>query len=189
MKGILRCVLLVVTGLLLLLMSGSAIVLLVRVFGMAFFFPAIVSLVAVFVKHGGSMDFGTVVNLVVDVGSLILGLWLMLAPSLFSVVFTKMLAAAILVLAVYHICLLVRFRRSGAAGLLVFIAPLALMAAALTVLAGAFDDEKHASVLLGVSSLIAGFFDMFLIAFVKKFSETVNSIEVDDSDAGENGSG
>ena len=96
MKGLLRSVLLVMLGLLLLFMSGGTMTLLVRILGVVFLFPALFSSVRKFAVSSEVQSSASRMELVVDLGSLMFGLCLVVSPVTFVGVFAKMLALLVL---------------------------------------------------------------------------------------------
>ena len=178
MKSIYRCVLLIVLGLLL-LMSGGAMTLLVRVLGMVFLLPAALSLVRYLASRrgGADADVSPVPGLVIDTGSLVFGMWLLVSPDTFVAVFAKILAVLILVMAVYHLYRLVQLRRSGKVVVLMSVVPLALLVAALLVLADVVADGEPASLVLGVGVLVSGLVDVVILVMLKRLAGNVASAQ------------
>ena len=87
LNNVIRSIAIMLIGLVLIFMSDSAMILLVRLTGAAFFLPALVSIINLYVSRSESGVIPKVLISVIDVGSMAFGVWLMMAPDLFQDVF------------------------------------------------------------------------------------------------------
>lgn len=181
MKGVYRSVMLVLLGLLFLFMSGGAMVLLVRILGLLFLLPALFSLVKIFVFRGERSGMAVVPEIMVDTGSVIFGLWLLVLPYGFVSVFGKIFALLIFLLSLYHLYKLFLLRKQGMVTFSLFVAPFVLLLVSLLVL---FEVVKGvaAVLILGLGALVSGVVDIVIIVLLRKLSNRDSStvIELDD---------
>lgn len=163
MKGVLRCLSLFVLGILLILLSSSAMTLLVRLFGLFFFSPALLSLVRLLASNAYGYGLKGVALLVVDSGSIVFGLLLMFSPGYFEGMFVTMLSVAISLLSLYYLYKFFAARECMEFHWVMYVIPVMLLAVSLLVLAGVVNGVEAVPVFLGVSFLIAGAVDLFLL--------------------------
>lgn len=178
MKGLLRSVLLVMLGLLLLFMSGGTMTLLVRILGVVFLFPALFSSVRKFAVSSEVQSSASRMELVVDLGSLMFGLCLVVSPVTFVGVFAKMLALLVLVLSVYHLYKMVLFKKRGSGSYFVFLIPLVMCVISVLILADVVAGERNASILLGIGLLVSGIADFVIIVVDARLKERESVIPV-----------
>lgn len=174
MKGVYRSVMLVLLGLLFLFMSGGAMVLMVRILGLLFLLPALFSLVKIFVFRGERTGMAVVPEIMVDTGSVIFGLWLLVLPYGFVNVFGKIFALLILILSLYHLYKLFLLRKQGAIALSLFAAPFVLLLVSLSVLFEVFNEGTTA-LILGLGALASGVVDIVVIILLRRLSNRDSS--------------
>ena len=102
-NGVIRSIAIMLVGLLLIFMNVDGARLLIRVLGVAFFLPALVSMVNLYISRAQGKMLSKVLIAVINVGSMAFGLWLMVAPTAFEDAFVKLMAALLLLFAVYQI--------------------------------------------------------------------------------------
>lgn len=167
-NNVIRSIAIMLIGLLLIFMSDSGLELLIRVVGAAFFLPAMVSVINIYISRAQSGIVPKVVISVIDVGSMAFGVWLMAAPSHFQGVFVKLLAIVLLIFAIYQVVMIVSAQRYSMVPMQMYIAPLVLIVVAIIMLTVSFRISTM-SIIFGACAFISGLSDM-LIAF--KFKAT-----------------
>ena len=90
-NGLVRSIVVMLTGLLLIFCSDSVVGWLIRIVGVAFFLPALVSAINIYITRAQGEMFPKVLITIIDVGSMAFGLWLMVAPASFETLFVKIL--------------------------------------------------------------------------------------------------
>ena len=122
--GLVRGLMTMAIGVLLIVMGDGAMELLVRLVGVAFFLPALVSFVSVYSRRKEAGKFTSMAIAVIDIGCMAFGLWLLVNPFSFQSVFVKLLAVILLVIALFQVyeVLSTSLRRSG--GWKMLVAPL-----------------------------------------------------------------
>ena len=174
LNRIIRSVATVLIGLLLVFMPDGAMGFIVRVVGAAFFVPAMVSLVKLYVSRRETAALPMVAVGVVGLGCAAFGLWLMVAPETFAGLFVTLLGVALLLFALFQLFVLFAVKRSGASRWGFVVVPLLLVVASVVVLANPFETVTAVSVLLGVCAVLSGISDILIYTFagVKKSAET-----------------
>ena len=101
-SDIVRNLVIILVGVLLVFMNESTMPLLIRVVGVLFFVPAFISLAGIVLSRRGDamLSFPVMVN----IGSMALGLWLLFSPEVFEELFFKLLAVTILAASLYRLC-------------------------------------------------------------------------------------
>ena len=165
LNSVIRSVAMVLVGLLLLLMDNGAVILLVRLLGVAFFLPALVSVVNVWLSRAeGGLSSKMIVALV-GVGSMAFGVVLIARPVLFEEIFVKLLALLLLLVAVYQMMVLLQVRRKMSVGKVLFVVPLLLVVVAIVLLAVEFGNFSVTPMTYGVCALVAAFWDIVVSLF------------------------
>ena len=95
-NNIIRGSLVALVGILLIVLNESVMPLLVRLLGVVFFLPAFISLVNLYMKRKGTPMFPMLMMNVINIGSVILGILLMLFPVAFLEFFVILLAVMLL---------------------------------------------------------------------------------------------
>lgn len=161
-NNVIRSVAIMLIGLVLIFMSDSAMTMLIRIVGAAFFLPALVSIINLYVSRSESGIVPKVLISVIDVGSMAFGVWLMAAPSHFESVFVKLLALILLVFAVYQVIMIVSAQRYSLVPAAMYIAPLLLVVAAVVLLSVSIDSSSTISIIFGISALVSGISDLLI---------------------------
>lgn len=165
LNSVIRSAAMVLVGLLLLLMDNGAVILLVRLLGVAFFLPALVSVVNVWLSRAeGGLSSKMIVALV-GVGSMAFGVVLIARPVLFEGIFVKLLALLLLLVAVYQMVVLLQVRRKISVGKVLFVVPLLLVVAAVVLLAVEFGNPRVMTMAFGVCALVAALWDIVVSLF------------------------
>lgn len=166
--NITRSLFAVLVGVLLIILKDSAMPFLVRLLGLAFLFPALVSVINLFMTRKGAALFPLVMISIIDVGSIAFGVWLLVSPMTFLGLLAVILAVVLLGFSLFQIYSVVSVRRSlrSAWGLLV--TPLLLAVASIVVLANPFGTIATVSVILGACAVVAGLSDIVIYLIARK---------------------
>ena len=89
--GIVRSIVVMLVGVLLMFWSESVANVFIRLLGVAFFLPALVSIVQVALSKVRNGAFSNVLVSTIDVGSMAFGIWLMIAPASFETLIVRVL--------------------------------------------------------------------------------------------------
>lgn len=160
-SDIVRNLVIILVGVLLVFMNESTMPLLIRVVGVLFFVPAFISLAGImFVRQsGGMLSFSIVVN----IGSMALGLWLLFSPEVFEDIFFKLLAVVVLSASFYRLYFLYRRRKSSLVSWRMALSPLLMALASIVLFANPFATVSMLAFLLGLCLVFMGFSDIFLL--------------------------
>lgn len=171
-NGVIRSVVIMLIGLLLIFLNVDGTRLLIRVLGVAFFLPALVSMINLYISRAQGKMLSKVLISVINVGSMAFGLWLMVAPTAFEGMFVKLMAALLLLFAVYQVVVIAMEQRNQVVPIWMFIAPLLLVVAAILLLSLQFDSLKTLSIIFGVMALVSGISDLVILLRLKKNSKS-----------------
>lgn len=161
-NNVIRSVAIMLIGLVLIFMSESAMAMLIRIVGAAFFLPALVSIINLYVSRSESGIIPKVLISVIDVGSMAFGVWLMVAPAHFENVFVKLLALILLVFAVYQVIMIISAQRYSMVPMQMYIAPLLLVVAAIVLFSVSISSSSTISIIFGVSAVVSGVSDLLI---------------------------
>ena len=166
--GLVRGLMTMAIGVLLIVMGDGAMELLVRLVGVAFFLPALVSFISVYSKRKEADKLPSVAIAVIDVGCMAFGLWLLVNPFSFQSVFVKLLAVILLVIALFQVyeVLSTSLRRSG--GWKMLIAPLLIAAIAVYLFFWTSAAISLVAVIIGVVSVVSALSDIVLAIMLRK---------------------
>ena len=167
-NNIVRGLLVAIVGILLISLNESVMPFLVRLLGVVFFLPAFIALVNLYVKHKETPVFPMLMMNVINVGSVILGVLLMLFPVAFLSFFVILLAVMLLcisLLQAYGAIALYRLQKQGL-GLLV--TPLLLFIMSIVLLFNPFDAISTATLIVGICLVVSGGSDIVISFFAKK---------------------
>lgn len=168
MNSLLRSLSAILIGLLLIFLKDSVMPFMVRLVGVAFFLPALVSIVKMYsVRNAISSIHATLVSLI-DLGSMLFGLWLIVSPVTFIELFVIMLAVVLLCFSVFQIYLVIS--SYGKAGLRrgLIATPLLLAVLSVVILANPFGTVSTAVVVLGVCAVVSGVSDILIYMLVRR---------------------
>lgn len=166
--NITRSLFAVLVGVLLIVLKDSAMPFLVRLLGLAFLFPALVSVINLFMTRKGAALFPLVMISVIDVGSIAFGVWLLVSPMTFLGLLAVILAVALLGFSLFQIYSVVSVRRSLHSPWGLLVTPLLLAVASIVVLANPFGTIATVSVILGVCAVVAGLSDIVIYIIARK---------------------
>lgn len=169
-NNVIRSVAIMLLGLVLIFMSEGAMALLIRLIGAAFFLPALVSIINLYVSRSESGIVPKVLISIIDVGSMAFGVWLMVAPAHFEAVFMKLLAIMLLVFAVYQVIMIVSAQRYSVIPMPMYIAPLVLIVLAVILFSVKISSVSTSSILFGLCAVISGVSDLLISLKLKSRS-------------------
>lgn len=168
MNSFIRSLSAVIIGLLLIFLKDSVMPMMVRVVGVAFFVPALVSILNIYATRKGANVFPMVLISLVDIGSMFFGLWLIISPVTFLELFVIMLAVVLLCFSVFQIYMVLSScRRSGMCWSLMA-TPAILAVLSVVVLANPFGTVTTASFVLGVCAIVSGVSDILISLLVRR---------------------
>ncbi len=142
----------------------------VRLVGVAFFLPALVSILNIYAARKGTPAFPAALISIVDIGSMLFGLWLIVSPVTFIELFVIMLAVVLLCFSVFQIYLVVSSDRGGGMRWGLLATPLLLAVLAVVILANPFGTVTTAIVVSGVCAVVSGVSDIVIYLLVKRGS-------------------
>lgn len=167
MNSIVRSLFAITIGLLLVFLKESAMPFMVRLVGVAFFLPALVSIINVYVTRKGAPLLPMALMSVVDIGSMAFGAWLMFFPLTFLELFVVLMAVLLLGFSLFQAFVVLSLRNAGVRwGLLVV--PLVLAVASVIMLSNPFGTISTASLVLGIAIAASGFSDLFIYLLLGK---------------------
>ena len=171
-NGLVRSIVVMLTGLLLIFCSDSVVGWLIRIVGVAFFLPALVSAINIYITRAQGEMFPKVLITIIDVGSMAFGLWLMVAPASFEILFVKILALLLLLFAVYQVSVLAMAHRRRSIPVWMYIAPLLLVVASVVLFTSSFKPLETLSVVFGIAAVVSGVSDLIILLKLRKGKET-----------------
>ncbi len=171
-NNIVRGLLVAVVGILLISLNESVMPFLVRLLGVVFFLPALISLVNLYVKHKGAQLFPMLMMNVINVGSVILGVLLMLFPVAFLEFFVILLAVMLLCISLLQAYGAISLYRLQKHGLGLIVTPLLLFIMSIVLLFNPFDAISTATVIVGICLVVSGGSDIVISVFTKRNAST-----------------
>jgi uncharacterized membrane protein HdeD (DUF308 family) len=166
--NLLRSLAAVVIGVLLILLKDSAMPVMVRVLGAAFFLPALVSVVNVYMTRKGASVFPMTMISIIDMGSMAFGIWLMLSPMTFLSLFVIMLAVVLLAFSLFQMFVVLSGRKHSGVRWGLMIVPLLLAAVSVYAISSPFETMSAASMMLGICAVVSGLSDIFIYFLVRR---------------------
>ena len=171
-NNLFRGIIVAVVGVLLISLSESAMPFLVRLLGAVFFLPALFSFANLYVKRRNVATFPMYMMFVINAGSVVLGILLMLFPVAFLEFFVILLALALLCFSLFQLFVVLSLFVSHRTGGGLLIMPLLLTVASVIVLFNPFDVISTASIVFGICLLASGVSDIVISMFGRKYSTT-----------------
>lgn len=155
---IIRCISILLTGVLFLVLGDSALSLLITIVGILFMVPGVVSLVAYYLHRPQYPIFPFAA-----LGSFLLGLWLTASPSFFISVFMYVLGGTLVALSVYQLAILVTSSRMLPVAWPFYLSPVLVLLLGLFVIFNPFEAASLPFTLVGIGCLFSAFNDMVSI--------------------------
>jgi uncharacterized membrane protein HdeD (DUF308 family) len=160
-SDIVRNLVIILVGVMLVFMNESTMPLLVRIVGVLFFVPGFISLSSILLARRGAALLS--VPVMVNVGSMALGLWLLFSPETFEGLFLKLLAVALFASSLYRLYYLYRRRRNSAVTWKMTLSPLLVAVASVVLFFNPFTMVSTLTLLLGLCAVFVGLSDIFLL--------------------------
>ena len=171
-SSVVRSIVMVLIGLLFIFWSGSVVSVLIRVIGAAFFLPALLSAVNVFLTRAQGKVFPKVLISTIDIGSMAFGLWLMIAPVSFEILFVKLLAVLLLLFALYQIVMIALGQKGHRVSAWLFVVPLLLIVVAAVLFSSSFHSLEVLPVVFGAVTVVSGLSDLLITFRLRKKNDT-----------------
>lgn len=172
---IVRCISVLLTGVLFLILGDSALSLLITVVGVLFMVPGVVSILAYFSHRTPHTIFPFA-----SLGSFLLGLWLAVSPTFFVSIFMYVIGGVLTALGVYQLATLLISSRLLPVAWPLYLSPIAVLLLGLFVLFNPFEAASLPFILIGIGCIISAGNDLIAIyrnSQSKKKSPTDITIE------------
>lgn len=171
-NSLIRSIATLVVGIMLISMRDSAMELLIRIMGIAFFLPALVSMVNIYISRHETSRIPAILITVVDLGSIAFGIWLMIFPATFQVMFVKLMAILLFLVALHQLFVIISSRRTVKISWAMVIAPLVMAVISLLVVAEVIEAGASAlSLVLGICAVISGLSDIIITLMIKRSAQ------------------
>ena len=159
-------------GILLIVLNESVMPLLVRLLGVVFFLPAFISLVNLYMKRNGTPIFPMLMMNVINIGSVILGILLMLFPVAFLEFLVILLAVMLLCFSLLQAYAAISMCRSLKQGLGLLATPVLLLVMSIVLLFNPFDAISTATLIVGICLVVSGGSDVVISVLTKRNTPT-----------------
>lgn len=160
--GVVRSIVVMLVGIMFMFWSENVANMFIRALGVAFFLPAFVSIVRLYVSNVQQGTLSKLLVSTVDVGSMAFGLWLIISPAGFETMVVKLLAVIAVVFAVFQIVMVFAARRSFALSAWTLLVPALLLVGGVLLFTSSFRPLKALSVMFGVVAVLSGIFDLVI---------------------------
>lgn len=155
---IVRCISVLLTGVLFLILGDSALSLLITIVGILFMVPGIVSMVTYFLHRRQHPIFPFAAA-----GSFLLGLWLAVSPAFFVSIFMYVLGGILVALGVYQLALLFTTSRLLPVAWPLYLFPTLVLLLGLFVFFNPFEAASLPFIIIGIGCIVSAFNDMVAI--------------------------
>jgi len=162
---ILRAISAIVLGVLLILCPENAILYVVITIGILFIIPGLLLLVNYFSSRKEKRP--DMPLLFAGIGSLLFGVVLVAAPTLFVEILMILLGIILLLGGIEQIVVLVRARKKKTVSIVLYVVPLLILIAGVLVLFNPFNSAKTLFILIGITCLVYGIMEFI---FKKKYN-------------------
>lgn len=160
--GVVRSIVVMLVGIMFMFWSESVANMFIRALGVAFFLPAFVSIVRLYVSNVQQGTLSKLLVSTVDVGSMAFGLWLIISPAGFETMVVKLLAVIALIFALFQIFMVFAARRSFALSAWTLLVPVLLLVGGVLLFTSSFRPLKALSVMFGIVTVLSGIFDLVM---------------------------
>lgn len=161
-NSVIRGLVVALVGILLVSMNGSALPVLVRLLGVVFLLPAFVSFVNLYITRKGAPILPLFMMSVINVGSMIFGVCLILFPLAFLELFVVLLALLLLCFSIFQLFVVFTRCKTVKSRLALLSVPLLLAVAAVVMLFNPFGTISIASIVLGICVVVSGVSDIVI---------------------------
>lgn len=170
-----RCISVLLTGVLFLTLGDSALSLLITIVGVLFMIPGVVSLVTYFLHRDQHPMFPFAA-----LGSFLLGLWLAVSPTFFVSIFMYVLGGVLTALGIYQLAVFFTSARQLPVVWPLYLFPTLVLLLGLFVIFNPFEAAALPFIIIGIGCIISAFNDLVAIyrgAKSKKMTTTDITIE------------
>lgn len=174
-NNVIRSLATMLIGLLMIFVSDSALPIIIRISGAAFFLPALVSIITVYVSRKESSVIPKVLITIIDVGSMAFGVWLIADPVNFVDLFTILLGVILILFALFQVVMIVTAQKHSIVPLSLLAIPLLLVVAGIIIMTDPFDASSTTSVVFGICAAFAGLSDLLISLKIGKGMKAVES--------------
>lgn len=174
-NNVIRSLATMLIGLLMIFVSDSALPIIIRISGAAFFLPALVSIITVYVSRKESSVIPKVLITIIDVGSMAFGVWLIADPVNFVDLFTILLGVILILFALFQVVMIVAAQKHSIVPLSLLAIPLLLVVAGIIIMTDPFDASSTTSVVFGICAALAGLSDLLISLKIGKGMKAVES--------------
>lgn len=174
-NNVIRSLATMLIGLLMIFVSDSALPIIIRISGAAFFLPALVSIITVYVSRKESSVIPKVLITIIDVGSMAFGVWLIADPVNFVDLFTILLGVILILFALFQVVMIVTAQKHSIVSLSLLAIPLLLVVAGIIIMTDPFDASSTTSVVFGICAALAGLSDLLISLKIGKGMKAVES--------------
>ena len=171
LSNVIRSLATMLIGVLLLFLPENAVELLIRVLGVAFLLPALISVVKLFTTRNDAKTFAKVAISVINIGCIAFGTWLLVSPKTFAELFILLLGVALLFFGLFQL-FVVFSKRSVNMHWGFLIVPLLTVVTSVVVLANPFETVSVVSVVIGVCAFVTGCSDLVISLVIGKSKST-----------------
>lgn len=171
-----------IIGLLLVVWPGAAVNYLVMTIGVLFLLPGLLGLFTyLVVLNKRRTEAPRPVFPIVALGSTLFGIWLILMPSFFVGVLMYVLGVLLVLGGISQLANLVAARSFMSVPFGVYVVPVLVLAAGITVLVNPFETAEIPFIVLGVSSIVYALMDLFrLLHFRRKKSKVEDIVPIEE---------
>ncbi len=167
-NSILRSILGIVLGLLLIIWPEVAITYLVIMIGIFFIIPGLYALITYLFRDKAADTYSGMFP-VISIGSILLGIWLVVMPDFFVGTFMYLLGILLIIAGIQQTYYLIKARKWSHVSYLFFILPAIIFIIGIMILVYPFGAAKNTFIIFGVASLLYGINEMInWIKFRKK---------------------
>ena len=159
-------------GVLLVFLPENAVELLIRVLGVAFLLPALISVVKLFTTRNDAKTFAKVAISVINIGCIAFGTWLLVSPKTFAELFILLLGVALLFFGLFQLFVVFSKRSVKPMHWGFLIVPLLTVVTSVVVLANPFETVSVVSVVIGVCAFVTGCSDLVISLVIGKSKST-----------------
>lgn len=175
---IVRCISVLLTGVLFLTLGDSALSLLITIVGILFMVPGIVSLVTYFLHRNQHPMFPFAA-----LGSSLLGLWLAVSPAFFVSIFMYVLGGILTALGIYQLAVLFTSARLLPVAWPLYLFPTLVLLLGLFVIFNPFEAASLPFYIIGIGCIISAFNDLVAIYRGSKSKKrTTTDITIEDAE-------
>lgn len=182
-NGIFRGLVTMVIGILLIVMSDGGMELLIRLAGIAFFLPALLSLINVYIGRKGAKKLPVIAIALIDVGSIAFGLWLIAFPMTFQDAFVKLISALLFIVALHQLYVVFSTHRYVNSKWYIFIVPMLIEVASVFIFFCSWPVVTTVAIILGVCAFVLAVSDIVIAVIMRNSAK--NGLAVIDGGKGE----